>query len=123
MVVRGGYTVWYAFVPSALHPPPTLEKKKKNPALPTGFYFSQSLHRKQTFFLGWPELRGKGPFTLYIPYSLLRPPLRKNRFLWAGWAKKKPVGRSGIFFAPNFIFYKLECTGGESKKKKKKKRK
>ena len=40
---------------------------------------------------------------------------KKNRFLWAGWAKKKkPVGRSGFFF----IFYKLECTGrGEATKK------
>ena len=32
--------------------------------------------------------------------------------------KKKPVGRSGIFFFSNFIFYKLECTGGKREKKK-----
>ena len=33
-------------------PPKKKKKKKKNSALPTGFHFSQSLHRKQTFFYG-----------------------------------------------------------------------
>ena len=42
----------------------------------------------------------------------------KNRFLWAWWGEKMPVGRSGFFFFPNFNFFKLECTGGKVKKKK-----
>ena len=52
-------------------------------------------------------------------YKVSVPALSKNCFLYAGWANKKPVRRSGIFFLflffTNFIFYKLECTRGESK--------
>ena len=47
-------------------------------------------------------------------------PQVKSCFLWAGWGKKMPVGRSGFLFSPpNFNFFKLECTGGKVKKKKK----
>ena len=36
-----------------------------------------------------------------------------NSFLSIGWGGKGPVGReSFFFFFPNFIFYKIECTGG-----------
>ena len=33
------------------------------------------------------------------------------RFLWAGWAKKRPVDRSDFFFFLFFFSHKLECTG------------
>ena len=36
-------------------------------------------------------------------------PQVKKRFLWAGWAKKRP----GIFFSPRFHFYKIDCTREE----------
>ena len=40
-------------------------------------------------------------------------------FLFARWAKKLPVGRSGFFsFFFNFVFYKLECIGGKVNKEK-----
>ena len=42
-----------------------------------------------------------------------RPPLVKNRFLWAGWAKKN--GQSGgrnFFFFPDFIFINKIVQGG-----------
>ena len=40
-----------------------------------------------------------------INYQSLRPPLsKKNRFLWAGWAKKRPVGRPDFSPPPEFIF-------------------
>ena len=42
----------------------------------------------------------------------------KNRFLSAGWAKKRPVGRLGISPPPIFMFYKLECTEEKGIKKK-----
>ena len=35
----------------------------------------------------------------------------KNCFLWPGWEKKLPVGRSG-FFSPNFFFFTRMYRGG-----------
>ena len=44
--------------------------------------------------------------------------LSKKLFPVSRVGEKKPVGRSGIFFFPNFIFfYKLEYTGGGGDKK------
>ena len=40
-----------------------------------------------------------------------------NCFQFAGWAKKRPVGRSGILFLSKF----LKCSGKKKKKKKKEK--
>ena len=40
-----------------------------------------------------------------------------NRFLSAGSAKKKPVGRDFVFFPPNFFFINQNVQGGEIKKK------
>ena len=54
-----------------------------------------------------------------ISGRLPKPPLSKKSFPVGRVGKKKPVGRSGIFSFPNFIIYKLECTGGKGKKKKK----
>ena len=56
---------------------------------------------------------------IVILYNILslRPPLSKKYwFLSAEWPQKRPLGRADFFF-PNFIFYKLECTGGNGKKK------
>ena len=45
----------------------------------------------------------------------VRPPLRKKLFPVNRVGKKKASREVGnFFFFPNLIFYKLECTGGES---------
>ena len=52
-------------------------------------------------------------------HVLFRPP-RKELFPVSRVGKNKASREVGnLFFPPNFIFYKLECTGGKSLKKKK----
>ena len=50
----------------------------------------------------------------------MRPPLSKKLFSVCRVGKKTASREVGIFFFffPNFNFFNLECTGGESKKKK-----
>ena len=50
---------------------------------------------------------------------VLRPPLSKKLFpvRRVGTKKSQSGGRESFLFFPNFIFYKLECTGGKVKKK------
>ena len=52
--------------------------------------------------------------------SIVRPPLSKTLFPVSRVGKEKASREVGNLFFPNFIFYKLECTGrggGEVKKK------
>ena len=51
--------------------------------------------------------------------GLIWPPLGKKivSCVPVGQKKSQSGGRESFFFFPNFIFYKLECTGGKVKKK------
>ena len=50
---------------------------------------------------------------------IVRPPLSKKLFPVFRVGKKTPSREVGnLFYFPNFIFYKLECTGGKIGKKK-----
>ena len=55
---------------------------------------------------------------LYVPHpTYVRPPLSKTLFPVSRVGKKKASRAVGnLFFFPNLIVYKLECTGGEVKK-------
>ena len=49
----------------------------------------------------------------------IRPPLSKKLFPVSRVGRKKASREVGnLFFSPNFIFYKLECTGGGGEVKK-----
>ena len=51
-------------------------------------------------------------------YQNIRPPLSKISFPVCRVGKKKASREVGnLFFFPNLIFYKLECTGGGVEKK------
>ena len=47
----------------------------------------------------------------------MRPPLSKKSFPVFRVGKKTASREVWIFFGPNLIFYRLECTGGKVKKK------
>ena len=51
------------------------------------------------------------------PYIPCRPPSSKKSFPVRRVAPKTATWSGGIFYFPNFIFYKLECTGGKGKRK------
>ena len=57
-------------------------------------------------------------FTHYLFGEDMRPSLGKKVFPVCRVAPKNASREVGIFFFSNFIFYRLECTGGSKKKKK-----
>ena len=58
-------------------------------------------------------------YHLFRTFLFIRPPLSKQLFPVSRVGGKKASWEVGnLFFFPNFIFYKLECTGGGGEVKK-----